>query len=347
MRANSRNLYLPSTIAGLVLLVPMLVGSTTGTTTSHGSPSGDSAVPSSIDPPRLLAQYPPEGGIDFATASNTELLAHGYPARPPGTAGAVTLWRDAINARRRFVPVDPVVSSTYHKPPSQPADTATPASTPGTTHTIYTSTNWSAHWAPFSCSNVNYQHITWTESEWVQPSVSGNSAYSDYQNAPTSSFWNGVGENYIIQAGADSIATSTPQYRFWTEDYPQPTVWEGPTIRPGQTAYVYVQWNGDGTATYTLENLTTGDYSQFRNAAPYMEFTEADFVNERVGPYYLPEFADTQFISNYYGTGSGGWALQCYNSYWMENQTHSYYLSIPTHTDSSGNFLFQWQNPGP
>jgi hypothetical protein len=147
------------------------------------------------------------------------------------------------------------------------------------------------------------------------PAVLGDSSYTDPDNAPTASFWVGLSDNVsIIQAGADSIATSTPEYRFWIEDYnsgnPSGTglVWDGPTITAGQTAYISITYNGNATSDFFLENQTTEDFTPVPNySTPYVPSNpSALFINERpmdnaAGGPYMPNYGSSEFSGCYYG----------------------------------------------
>lgn len=134
------------------------------------------------------------------------------------------------------------------------------------TPNVYTGI-WAGHVVPDSY--VGSSGFNWTESTWTQPSVPGDSHYSNYQAAPDASLWTGLGVTSLLQAGADSISTGTPQCRFWTEDYPyEGTIWEGPIIRPGNLACVYIQYRGNDETYYFLESETTGSYQPFMNYSP-------------------------------------------------------------------------------
>ncbi len=118
----------------------------------------------------------------------------------------------------------------------------------------------------------------------------------------------------IIQAGADSIATSSPQYKFWTEDYPEGTVWEGPAISAGQRAYINFDYLGNGTTTYLLENETTGVYETFKNSSPYVGHTLAEYINERLNGLYLPNFGSAHVTKNYFWTFTTSYGLTANNN---------------------------------
>lgn len=223
--------------------------------------------------------------------------------------------------------------------------------------TIEYSNNWAGHIMPQAAvGNANFYGSL---AYWTQPQVPGDSHYSNYQNAPDASFWTGIGVYQLVQAGADSIATSTPTYRFWTEDYPLGTVWEGPAIHPGDQAFVSVNYTGSlsnnsgGQAYYWLEDETTGQYSSFTNSAPYPGWRAANFINERLGNYYLPNFNSN--ILSYAGASDNNgdfWALETSNNdrmYMTRDGTSSgTIMSDPgaVNNDTNG-FTDYWRNKGP
>lgn len=144
---------------------------------------------------------------------------------------------------------------------------------------------------------------------WSVPSVDGLSEWpsTDYKSAPSVGIWTGLGGSptdptgYVLQAGTASIATSTPEYRFWTEDAPNAPVYQGPVIRPGDTAYVSISFIGPGAGytnevTFFLENYTTDEYSSIIVDEPYLSEWSADYVVEPGGsPRTLPNFSSTSF----------------------------------------------------
>ncbi len=278
----------------------------------------------------------PPAGFDPTTATDAQLQQHGFPRQPAGdpsdptVQAAQQVWLNAVRAVKTFVPPDPVCGAVFHDP-------------------WVFSGYWAGHVAPQSdYGNANFN---WSQSEWVQPSVAGNSNYTNYQTAPDASFWVGTGITSLVQAGADSIATSTPQYRFWTEDYPAATVWEGPVINPGNTAFVYEQYEGSSEAYYFLENVTTGSYSSFTNSAPYNGFKAANFINERMNGLYLPKFADVSVSSNYFGNSNNTWALSSdHNNRWVMTSnctSGGTILSEPTAVASDNSFTQRWYASSP
>lgn len=289
---------------------------------------------------------PPPERFDPLRASRGTLLANGFPPRPPssgpGAAIAVAAWRRAMDHSRNYAgPPHPVCASVRHSAPP-----AIPRLGPNyVTH--ITTGNYAGFGTPYTYDGT--QRFTWAESTWVQPSVPGNSNYTDYKDAPDASLWTGTGgSKYIIQAGADSIATSTPQYRFWTEDYPNDTVWEGPTIRPGQTAYAYTLYQGSSQCYYYLLNESTGSYQSFVNSCPYDGDSNAYFINERLSGHYLPDYDLAAISSNAYGNGSSYNLSQDTDQYRMTSNCldTGVLLSEPS-TISDSSFIQYWDASSP
>jgi hypothetical protein len=140
-------------------------------------------------------------GVDLA--SNAQLQAVGLPPRPVGNSDALAAWQTAMTDAKTYEAPDPICSTNQHSP-------------------VYTGI-WAGHVAPNT--DFGSVNLTWSQSQWVQPAVSGNSSYPLWKDAPDTSFWTGLGVGSLIQAGADSISSSTPTYRFWTQDFPQNTTW--------------------------------------------------------------------------------------------------------------------------
>lgn len=170
----------------------------TSSSVMHGgsaSNSRDSSTTSSspvIQPIQTFSQ--PPAGFNPLTASAASLKKYGFPPRPTDPA-ALSLWSWAMKHATHYVPPNPVASSVMHAPPT------------------HSGNPWSGYTIP-----SNGADYTSSEARWTQPAVAGNSNYTNYNKAPDASFWTGIGTSNLIQAGADSIATATPQYRFWTEN---------------------------------------------------------------------------------------------------------------------------------
>ena len=119
-----------------------------------------------------------------------------------------------------------------------------------------------------------------------------------------------------MQAGTVSIANSpTPSYRMWYEDYPyNPTpVYNGPVISPGNTVYVSVDYNGNSTADYFLENETTGNYTPVYNVtAPDYDGTSVDYIVEKPAS-SLPDFGSVPFSNAAFQSNTEGGYFGAFN----------------------------------
>ena len=205
-------------------------------------------------------------------------------------------------------------------------------------------------------ADYSNENFTWTQSIWWQPQVDGDSNYSDYQTAPAASFWCGTGMNDLIQCGCDSIATATPQYRCWTQDFPyENTVWEGPVVHAGDEIFATEQYEGGSEAYYYLENVTTGKASAFTNYCPDVGYTHALFINERMNGLYLPDFASTDMDDNQFGPNDNVYTLNsAHNNKTIMNTNGEAppnggtVMSEPgAVNDSTGDFTQYWYFGGP
>jgi hypothetical protein len=261
-------------------------------------------------------------------ATNVQLHAHGFPPRPPKSdKHAVRLWAYVIGRAQKFDWPRPVCGTTGRS-------------------TIY-SGNWAGQVVPKSYyGNASF---TAAQSEWVQPGVPADSRYRNLNDAPTVSLWVGVGVTNLMQAGVDSISTATPRYKFWTEDYPQNMVWEGPMIEAGQTAFVYVRRDGGHRAFYYLENVTTGAYSSFVNPLPYVGTSAADFVLERPNGHYLPSFRALNVWDSYFWQHRTSYQLTSVSDRWiMTSDCGSGGIVLARPTDvSGGQFSQSWSHSRP
>ncbi|HBQ95236.1 MAG TPA: hypothetical protein DD856_09490, partial [Sulfobacillus sp.] len=258
----------------------------------------------------------PPAGFNPVTASNKALEHYGFPTRPTHLA-RLKAWTAAVFHAKHEVAPNPILGRQYiGRPRSQ---------TFGLSGTSY------GEWAGYTdigSDGGNIKHDN-TYANWDVSSIPGDSSYanSEWETDPTVGFWTGIGgatsnSDSIIHAGTADIATTIPQYRCWTEDYPDDPVYEGPVINPEDEVFVEVTYNGDGTTSYFLENTSTGNYSSFTNSTPYYDDTSADFVAEVKGA-YLPDFYSTEFTncstmwSN--GTASGNFDDQAYEKVIMTN----------------------------
>jgi hypothetical protein len=270
---------------------------------------------------RLLKVFLPPAGVKPLTESAVQLREKGFPPRPSNVAaGALSAWVNAMRHVKRFTVPHPVCSSARHG--------------------AHLADLWNGIWVGYGYLAKDFGNgsdFNETSGEWVQPTVGNNSKYTNYQDAPDASFWNGLGGlNWkvtspdVIQAGCDSISTSTAQYRCWTEDYPLGTDWEGPVVRPGDTVYVSVLYVGDSEASYYIENVTTGDVQSFENSAPYESDNTAEWVSERVNGLYYPNYGSAPMDDNYAYTESAAYGLA---------NANAYNITMTTNCESTGSLL--------
>ncbi|HXP21023.1 MAG TPA: G1 family glutamic endopeptidase [Streptosporangiaceae bacterium] len=270
----------------------------------------------------------PHHGFKPLHATNAQLLAHGFPPRPAKSRKlALRLWRQIIVHARKF-------------------DRPHPACGTGNRSTVY-SGNWSGRVVPRSY--YGNAPFTAAQAEWVQPAVAGHPHDRNYNRAPAVSLWVGVGVRYLMQAGVDSISTARPRYKFWTEDFPQKMVWEGPAIGAGQIAFVYVRNVGSNQAYYFLENVTTGVYSAFTNPLPYVGADAANFVLERPNGRYLPFFRALNVWDSYFWQHRTSYQLTSVSNRWIMTSdctVHGTVLARPSDV-AGGQFSQTWMHSRP
>jgi hypothetical protein len=283
----------------LLLALPTVVGITRASASEH------STVASATCPPP---------GFDPLTASATSLLHYGFPRRPSDPVGAAS-WTYAMRNALNCVAA-PTQTSTVRHPLRLPKD-----------HATYI---WAGYVIPYQ--DAGGQHITAAYSEWVQPSVPANSSYPNWQTAPAASFWSGMGLNYIIQSGCDSIAASTATYKCWWEDYPGGSNYGGPSLSPGNLMYDAVQYQNNDYTNFFIENISTQKYTSYTHEyTPYVGWADADFINEMVGP-SLPDYGSTAFSSPNEGCNTSCYLLSASNGikYTMSNGTYPGAISSNT-----------------
>lgn len=223
--------------------------------------------------------------------------------------------------------------------------------TQGGPNTSFYASDWSGYVVPYNLvSPSTFNEISTT---FTVPSVPGNPSYSNYQTAPRVSIWAGIGVSDLLQAGVSSIATGTPQYRFWTEDFPTPqgVIWEGPIISPGQSAYVFIEYLGNGNTYYYLENEAPGGQAQaFENPTPDVGANQANFIAERGNGLYLPDYGSSYQSFNYFVNQQG-------TSYYLTSgddpvtmtsncESNGTVLSYPGSVNNSNGAFTQYFNQG-
>lgn len=108
-----------------------------------------------------VVTYPPVPiGFEPLSATATQLQKYGLPPRPPAdNLAAVKEWEQVVGHAQHLSNVDPICG--------------------GPPHRMVSSSNWAGHVVPYTY--VGSVPFTWSESEWSQPSVPGDSRYSNWQ----------------------------------------------------------------------------------------------------------------------------------------------------------------------
>jgi hypothetical protein len=160
-----------------------------------------------------------------------------------------------------------------------------------------------------------------------------------------------MGNTDIIQDGADSIATKTPTYKLWLEDYPLGTMWfNSPSIDAGDGIFVSANYVGAQVTDWDLANLSTDTYTALSTTIPDVGESQALFINERLGNYYLPDFGNTFPYQNYFGQGGQNIPLSTTNDRWNMTSTGAsggVPLSEPSAVGSNTEFDQVWYNSNP
>lgn len=275
-------------------------------------------------------------GFSPLRASASQLAYYGFPPRPSG-GHSLALWLQAMSDAKHEATSRPAKSGVYLGPDTSIGQKQG---------------NWAGYYANSSANGgEQWQEI---QSQWIVPSVPANSHYSDYWTGdPMDAFWTGLGgggsDQYIAQAGVLTVSESTPSYYFFTEttDTQSTPILEGPTIIPGNTAYVEVWYNGN-YAEYFLENETSGSYQSFATYDYNVDRNSIECVAE--WPYiysaYLPNFGSMNFTAcNAEVTGSGYFQnMSAFNYYQMGDWYSGTRLQYPDAL-SGGSFKVVWQNP--
>ena len=241
---------------------------------------------------------PPPPGFNPLIASDAQLRRYGFPHRPKDPK-ALAQWKQAMQHARQYLPPKPMPVAKWFS----------------TTGTAY-SGSWAGYYVPNSGNSSG--NVTETTSQWNVPAVSSIGG----SQPPDAAFWTGTGgtsssSSGIVQAGTDSVTSNPAHYTFWTEDYPQNSVQQNnPPVNPGDNAYVDVTYNSNQTATYYLEDVTTGQYTSITYSAPNYDGSSADYINEWT-PWGLAHYGTVNFgdcLLYWAGSGSGEGDLGAYNN---------------------------------
>ena len=299
----------------------------------------------------------PAPGFNPFTASNTQLIQNGFPARPQGPTPA--WWTEAVTHATHYVTPHFTI---------RPNTTTHPAnSTPPTTSTVgpeYGSQ--SPNWA----GNVDNQQGGYHSivAKWVIPSVS-----APYNTPTYSSIWPGIGSgnsptSQLIQAGTEEDVTweyvqhvgyeAFPNYYLWWEIFPsyqyQQTVNIG--VSPGNQIFVNCSY-ASGEAHFYIENESTGNYTSFNVSMSGYDGSQAEWIVERSehGGYY-PElshfssavtFTDANAEIGSTWSGVGNWAHYYDTMYDYRGDDSEQTDAFPGSINSAGNsFPVNWSHYG-
>lgn len=86
-----------------------------------------------------------------------------------------------------------------------------------------------------------------------------------------------------MQAGQDSTPGNPATYQIWWEDYPNGAVYcssNCPSISPGNSFYVSVLDNQNGTASFFWENFSNGQATSETHSTPYVDDSSSEAVVE-------------------------------------------------------------------
>ncbi len=262
--------------------------------------------------------------FDPFTATAASLASHHYPPRPSASRGykALAAWRTAIlDAKHYVAPHAHCAPDERHWGTAQcPYDITTSTSLPCTYYTPNSSDPpWAGHvveWtggsnsqAPAGWDGIDYSSANWT---LANPSTS----YTYYFGE-----WTGIGLDEIIQAGTGQYDNSSHKNMtyFWYEDAPEAPVNAGPVIHPTQTAYVAIDYQGNGTSVFWLENESAQTYSEFQVNTPYYDPQSADFIIENQyepngNQYEIPDASIPFTNATYNGPGGTSQNLSGHNN---------------------------------
>jgi Peptidase A4 family len=317
----------------------------TATTTIAGTAGSSANASTSSDSQwwEPVSVFHAPAGFDPVTASAAELKELGFPARPTGGA-ALTTWNSAVSQIKTWETPDPTPGTVPFDGPAGGV-----SSTTGGGFSTYTVAYWAGH--QVTESDAGGDAIDETTAEWTVGKVSANSSYptSDCHafTAPLIAEWDGLGDNIvsgsgdIIQAGTFSCSASSSTYGFWTEDYPQAPIWEGVAVSPGNTMYTAVEYDGNGTSTYLLENVTAGTGVAYTNNTPYVDETTAEFILEHPGgdSPAMPSYGTVNFSQCDYYTSSSAYDLTTANNKIIMDDGHG---DSTTGAVSSSSFPVTW-----
>ncbi len=339
------NVHVGAVIASsaLVFLVTGFAANPTSSTTVTSGPWTYTVTPA---PPRF----------DPLTASNSKLAQYGFPQRPTNPS-QLAKWTVAMRHAKTFVIPNLVPTSDLTSPAAGEKS--------GGSNAAF-STDVTGSWAGYSVDSPNNGNVSYygANATWTVPSVASNSSFSWSNGDPLSEVpwlaqWAGMGgapgspSNSILQDGVVEVSASTTKYRFFTENYPNSAVLEGPTISSGDVAYVTVSTtnNGNGTylTSYFVENESTGEYGSFTvdTAASSVSEWSDEFETEVNSAFAVPRFTSIPFSSCEVSDSSGiteAFGDQTYTK--QVDESGGYTLMEPSSVNTSkAGFTVTFVNP--
>jgi hypothetical protein len=322
---------------GSVCLVSLFLVGSSGVAASVKSPGVQRDSVSNAGCPPVLTFPLPPAGFSPLTASAADLQEYGFPPRPPGdNSAALAGWTQAMTAWVGMTP-------------------------PATTCTLLPAAEGYKYNGSYSGYMVpNGVHggllYDWVSTTFTQPGVSNDPSYPGWVY-----FWAGLSDTdgtvEVVQAGTGAY-NDPPQYFMWYENYPyqKHAIVEPPAINPGDTAYVFVEYNCSGCPAgdtdYWLENETTGLADGYIDASPDVSQVNAEFITERPDGLSLPDFTSSYFSFNDLGTYSQSWQLTSDSNDWTMTsncQSNGTVLAKPSSppNSSTGNFYSIWEHNQP
>ena len=249
-------------------------------------------LPTNVEGARAFAA--PPAGFDPLRASDEDLAAYGFPARPDAITdrAAYAGWAHAMQHARTHVQPVLQVTNIQHKPMQRGTGKAQAVTTASSVAT--TSSNWSGEVLYKGLSyfgNTSFATV-WTEFNIpvAQQAFGGCDGGWDY-----SSTWDGIdgfGSGDVLQGGTESDAycsggNTASYYAAWYEWYPNyETRITSLPVTAGDAMFVYVHAYGPATGYVFIENLTTGQYASIDLTAPSgtsLIGDSAEWVVERPG----------------------------------------------------------------
>jgi hypothetical protein len=211
----------------------------------------------SVDTPFVA----PPPGFRPETASDADLRCYGFPPRPTDPT-TLAMWTTAMQAFKEMVGPPVWVATNIHH---------------NVVRTV--TSNWAGYDAKQS-DNTSIKNFYETTGQWNIPTAYSTPA-GDWVSP-----WVGLGgvsSSNLVQAGQDSTPGGPATYKIWWEDAPAGAnycSYQCPSISPGNSFYVSVLDNQNGTATFFWENYSNGQSTSETHSTPNVDDSSSDVVIE-------------------------------------------------------------------